>query len=253
MLPATTPRLAHFRRQLALAFFLASPEPLYTDLHSNPQAASIHNAILERLENSGVFELDDDTDFAELTALISILDIGIGPGFSSEPNLLSQPRPPPVISAKVSRFNRVTKEVPSDPVTLAQTAHNAAVDRLSDALKGIASCIHDRGASHMGRTETKGVLERVIQRLQLSVRCWPRKRGGRGDWLSDLPPTNRLAQGLPRGLDDFIKVEKGEKPADNILSEPKHTLDAETTGIKPLAAATSFGEDEFEVRAGITA
>lgn len=254
MLPASTPRLASFRRQCALAFFLASPDPLHADLHTNPQAASICRAVVDRLNSNPLFELDDATNFAEMTALISMLDTGIGPGFSDEPKLLAQPLPTAVTSAKISRFSRVSKEAPSDPVIQAQTAHNATVDRLSDALSKIASCIPDRGASHMGRTETKGVLERLIQRLDLSVRCWPQKRGGRGAWMFDLPPTHGLTQNLPRGLDSFFRAEKHEKPNDNRLDEPENTPNAELIGTRCSAAAvSSFGEDEFEARAGITA
>ena len=255
MLPASTTQLSLLRRRLALAFFLSSPDVLYTDL-SSPYASDVVGIIIDRLETNPIFQLDDFTNFAELTALVTILDIGIGPGFSSEPALLMQPLPAPVVSSKTSRFSRINKEIPSDPITAAQTAHNASVDKLADALTKIISRINDRGASHMGRTETKGVLDRVIQRLDLGVRCWPRKRGGRGAWMFDRPSVDHLAQGVTGTLDDFIKTSKRARAPINNTASLEHTAaeaDTARAGCSAAAAASSFGEDEFEARAGITA
>lgn len=247
MLPATTPKLAQFRRQLAVAFLLLDAES--SPLPKDASLADVARTLLQALQDGPVFAITDDTNYPNLTALMSIADIAIGPGFAPESALLSEPLPQREAPNHASRFSREPKASANDPVTQAQLAHNTMIDRFSDALKAILSRINDRGATHMSRTDAKGVIERLIQRLELSVRCWPRKRGGRGAWMfDDLPQEQKV-----RTLDDFVRpvIRRSDDPGTDGGSNEANGEQVPKRVLPTEAAVTSFEEDEFEARAGV--
>jgi hypothetical protein len=88
------------------------------------------------------FDVDDDSDYVEITALVSILDIAIDNG------------------APRTSFKSPAEE----------KAFNHQVDSLARVVKGILSSIVDTGASFISRTEAKETLEGVYNRLLFGVR-----------------------------------------------------------------------------------
>jgi predicted nucleic acid-binding Zn-ribbon protein len=98
--------------------------------------------ITKRL-NDPQFKIRKDMDYRELAALISILDIAIDNGQSTENDLTDS-------------------EVERD--------FNTDVDDLADRIKIIWSTINDAGASFMSRIDAKEVMEGLRNRLIYGVR-----------------------------------------------------------------------------------
>lgn len=146
-MPETSMQLHTFKRRLALAFGLEDTAVLEARLH---EASDLATRIALRLQAVDV--LDAGADYAGIAALASLLDIGIGGGF--------------VIARKSSEDEAVPRKVH-------EGMFNDNVDMISRQVKALFSRIIDTGASHMGRTEAKGVLERLQYRLDYAVRTKP--------------------------------------------------------------------------------
>ena len=135
-IPAHSPRVHYFRRQLALGFIFGakilskSEDPFKTFMLAR-------NKLREEQ-----FDVNDDTNYVEITALISVLDIAIDNGVSK------------------SSFENPIEE----------KAFNREVDALARVVKGILSRIVDTGASFISRTEAKEALDSVYNRLLYGVR-----------------------------------------------------------------------------------
>lgn len=244
VLPCGTSMSAAFRRTLSAAFFLPpdlpAPPPVPRDSVLTGQAYAIGHY----LDTSPLFDVNEHTDYTDLTARIEILDVAIGPGFSPDPDLIAEPPPPR--AAPFAQVSKADKEL-SDRIIAAQKTHNATIDNLSDKLTNILAKINDRGATIMTRTDAKSVLDRVIQRLDQSARSTPRKRRGRGAWLME-PSLQAQAKQDPRGtLDAFVKPVRQEATMDIVDAEEVKQKDV----LPATTAMSSFGEDEFEARAGI--
>lgn len=91
------------------------------------------------------FIIDNATDYGELAAAIGILNIAVDSG---------DPPPSPCTTEEEKAFNR-------------------GIDVLSLKIKSMFADIVDTGASHMGRTEAKEVLEAFQYRLSYGVRTRP--------------------------------------------------------------------------------
>ena len=142
-IPAWSPRLTLFRQRLALAFF-------YEDsryLRRKPIALANLDEISRRLQ-SPQFSVRNTTDFADLSASIHILGIGIDDG-----------NPPPSPCTKA-----------------AEIAFDAEVDKLASRVNTMFNDIVDTGASHMKKTESKEVLEGLQRRLEYAIRIRPKPR-----------------------------------------------------------------------------
>lgn len=137
---ATSRRLILLRRRLALACFFQDIEYL------SQQAGDAIDLkdIVSHLEGSQ-FMIGNATDYGDLAATIGILSIAIDDGdFQSSPS-----------------------------VTKAENVFNHEIDVLSMKIKSMFAGIVDTGASHMGRTEAKEVLEAFQYRLSYGVRTKP--------------------------------------------------------------------------------
>ena len=136
-IPAVSCRLSVLRRRFALSFFFEDnsfwTKPLRDLIILQDVAKRLHQQ---------QFMIEPKSDYPKLTALISILDIG-----------LSDVRPPQ-----------------SDEPLQVQREFNQEIDRLASAIKAIFTRIVDSGASHMSRTETKDVLESLHSRLMFALR-----------------------------------------------------------------------------------
>ena len=136
-LPAYTPALWFLRRRLALAFF--SENPSY--LSKPPQDFGNLGTLTEYLLRPA-FDIKVDTDYAQLAARISVLDIAIDHGIS---------------------YN--------DTCDLhSQASLDQQVDSLAKRIKVMFTSLVDSGASHMSRTEAKEILRIVHYRLIYAVR-----------------------------------------------------------------------------------
>ncbi|KAF4589569.1 hypothetical protein GQ602_003458 [Ophiocordyceps camponoti-floridani] len=134
-LPLSSGRLHEMRRRLAMAF-LFDEQAL---AHRRPEdMATIHDFI--RVMDSPGFDINLQTDFAELKSRILILDMAIDDG-----------------SALALRDRQD------------EAGFNLGVDRLAEKLADMWRRINDAGMK-LARTETKSVVEWVQQRLMHSVR-----------------------------------------------------------------------------------
>lgn len=136
-MPLDTARTHLLRRRLALAFFFEDQTYLSRDADSLLDIRALTQAIRHKK-----VVIDIDTDYVELAALISILDIGLDNGLSCSSPL--------------------TKQEEDD--------FNLNVDELAREIRAIFVQIKDTGASHMTRTEAKEVLNRVYYRVVFGVR-----------------------------------------------------------------------------------
>lgn len=125
------------------------------------------------LERDSAYRVSERTDYALLSARISILDVAIGPGFADFATLLTTSRPTSEESTKSAHLSTALLKAPPTP---AEVAFNAGVDAVLGALKRISSEIRDAGAAHMKRTECKTAIERLVVRLEFAVRTRPRPR-----------------------------------------------------------------------------
>ena len=154
IIPDSAGLLRHWKRRLALAFFLAIPAIL--DFNFD-ESELLTGKIVARLRDDEQFRVREHAvHYGDLAALILLLDVGIGGGFNSTITHVQNPSTPEA------------KE--------AVKAFNADVDKLSDEVKRVFTRITDGGASHMERTEAKTVLERLLYRLEWSVRTKARPK-----------------------------------------------------------------------------
>ncbi|KAI9688181.1 MAG: hypothetical protein M1822_001687 [Bathelium mastoideum] len=143
-IPGVNPQMEDFRRRLALCFFLNDKVYLSCSL----QKPSISSEIIAHLRSAPLYDPDPKTNYADLGALISILDIAINSGFATYPF----------------------------PSKEAEIDFNNSVDALSQQITTLHNSIVDTGASHMKRTEAKNTLERLKFRLEFGVRTKPRPK-----------------------------------------------------------------------------
>ena len=165
-LPATSERTHHLRRLLAL--HLVAGYPCGKDyLHdsSSPEWVGI---VTKMLESASQFNISQSTNYALLDSLIEILDIALDAGFSNSLTGSSLPAP---TKTTLHVSNRST-------VRTAESAFNSKIDTIAQQLRLMSSRIRGSGTSHLRRTEAKSSLERLIMRLEHSVRTRPKPRKG---------------------------------------------------------------------------
>lgn len=109
----------------------------------------------------------------------------------------------------------------------AKAAHNETIDALIAPVTALIARINDCGASHMARTDAKGVLERFVQRLNFCVRTVPRRRGGRGAWLMEAEQgrLDGFFGSMRQAAVEGVKVESGL--ADGVELEGKEEIKKE--------------------------
>jgi hypothetical protein len=167
-LPATALPLYQLRRKLALHILLDGPTD--EDIDVTSQAVGIR--LLLRLKKHDSFHISESTDYTTLLSLIDLLDIAIDVGFSDFA-FLSQEGQSQHKAAPKSLFGHATTTA-----SPAEIAFNTQIDNIVAHLRFMGSKIRDAGTSHLKRTEAKSALERLIVRLEASVRTKPRARKG---------------------------------------------------------------------------
>jgi hypothetical protein len=124
-----------------------------------------------------------------------MLDIALDIGFSDFSFLGTNSS-----KANVNSAGRPTKK----PVNEKEQVFNADVDMIVKRLREIMAKVVDTGASHMRRTEAKSVADRLVQRMEWSVRTRPKPVR---DWYSDgREPTESKAV-----MESFVGKGKGPR------------------------------------------
>jgi len=105
-----------------------------------------------------------------LTALILLLDVAIGPGFTTVPYLpYSVPSSGPGTSASTP--------IPLSSLSAEEKAFNSQIDELVNRIKILANSIIEAGAmTDFARLDAKEASERLYRRLESAVRTRGRKR-----------------------------------------------------------------------------
>lgn len=164
-MPATTERTHRLRRLLALH--------LVTDLTStsafrgDPQSEDWINTIITQLKTAPNFAISQSSNYALLNSLTQVLDIAIDAGFSDFcfRSMAPQTKPSGYLTSRPS-------------VSTAEAAFNSQIDNLTKQLQLMSSRIRGSGTTHLRRTEAKSSIERLILRLEHSVRTRPKPRKG---------------------------------------------------------------------------
>ncbi|KAI9809311.1 MAG: hypothetical protein M1825_002602 [Sarcosagium campestre] len=144
-LPVQSARLHTLRRRLAASFFF--DRPAYITQAATSPLIQIPR-LTRYLQQQPSFKVGPDTDYAELGALMSMLDMALDDGVA--------------MSDLDSRQD--------------EAAFNADIDALAAQVKAMSNQIVDTGASHMTRTEAKEVLTRFLYRLVYAVSTRERRR-----------------------------------------------------------------------------
>lgn len=188
-LPATSTRAHHFRQSLALAFVLDKERHLDADL-TNP---ALTGRLLLLFDQGSALRIKKDTDYVELRARLSMLDIALDAGFSDFAFLDNEDKK-------------------------AEKKFNESIDALTDSVRELSARIIDAGAAHMTRTEAKVVAERVVQRLEYAVRT---KEKPQKDWFGE--QKKKEAQQFMKGWIASKDEDEGTKqePDTEIKSKPK--------------------------------
>ncbi|KAL6889245.1 hypothetical protein HDV57DRAFT_514175 [Trichoderma longibrachiatum] len=174
-LPIRDLRTHDIRRRLAISFLFDDPSLG----RNHPETVFTVKAAIDRL-NEDDFSITSQTDFAELKAMIIILDMAVDDGSPPEPG--SSPE-------DEERFNQ-------------------DIDRLAARLREIWRKINDAGMK-ITRTEAKSVVEWVQQRLSNTVRT--RRKAKKS--IFDLPGHEDRSADLPKQQEYMAKFfQKIPKP-----------------------------------------
>jgi len=136
--PSITPRTHDLKRRLAISFYFNDLS--YSTTHSH-LIMDLENFI-DRLEDHD-FDTDTQTDYRELAALISLLNIALDDGRSIGQDLKDEDT---------------------------ATQFDKSIDELASVIKGIMSSIGNPGAAFISRIEAKEILELVSQRISDTLR-----------------------------------------------------------------------------------
>jgi hypothetical protein len=142
--PQTTQRVHEFRRRLALAFFFNETKYISSVPHNTLDLSKV----IEEL-NKSKFTVTKDTDYAELAAVMSILNIAIDNGLSYKHDVTN-------LEGEVK--------------------FNMEVDVLAARIKQIWGSINDAGAAFMSRSYAKEMMEGLRMRLELTIRTKPKPK-----------------------------------------------------------------------------
>ncbi|KFZ05076.1 hypothetical protein V501_08716 [Pseudogymnoascus sp. VKM F-4519 (FW-2642)] len=137
-IPASNPCLHDLRRNLSLAVFCQD-----CDLTQKPVEEKLELRRLVQVLGGPRFQVNRQTDYVQLAALISLLDIAIGDGSAVDFDV-------------------------SDPQ--AEEEYNSCLDELAYQLKIIWSSINDRGTLSPSRIHTKRTVEKLRNRLLETIR-----------------------------------------------------------------------------------
>ena len=161
--PVAMQRCHDLRRWMALQCFADSDKDL-----PEPASEDWTNRIVARMKKAPEFAISESTNYALLDSLISALDIAIDAGFSDFEFRSSS-------TAHTNAAGPFAKQSAPSP---AESTFNSQIDVITTQLRLMSSRIRDAGTSHLRRTEAKSAIERLIVRLEHSVRTRPKAKKG---------------------------------------------------------------------------
>ncbi|KAL5353330.1 hypothetical protein ACLOAV_001366 [Pseudogymnoascus australis] len=150
-IPDSNPRLCDLRRRLALAVFCQD-----CDLTQKPAVDSLELRKLVQVLSGPKFQINRNTDYVQLAALISLLHIAIDDGSAADLDV-------------------------SDPQV--EGEYNSYLDELAYQLKIIWGSINDRGTLSPSRIHTKRTVEKLRNLLLETIRTRPKPKQS----IFDLP------------------------------------------------------------------
>jgi hypothetical protein len=143
-IPQTTRRVHELRRRLALAFFFEGAIYISNASHDTLDLSEVTDQL-----RKPKFTINKDTDYPELAAVMSILNIAIDNGLSF-------------------RHDATNPE--------GEVKFNREVDVLAARIKQIWGSINDAGAAFMSRSYAKEMMEGLRMRLELTIRTKPKPK-----------------------------------------------------------------------------
>lgn len=159
-LPARSVRAYHIRRRLALQQFSVSKDRKLAD------DQDWFACIIKTVRSKPEFDVTrPNTDYNFLMTLVQLVDIAASAGFTPWDELH-----PPQDLMPQGPFAK------APPLSEAARSHNRNVDLLVIELQNVHGRIHDSGVNHLGRTEVKSALERLMSRLEHTVRTKPKPK-----------------------------------------------------------------------------
>ncbi|KAH8662014.1 hypothetical protein BX600DRAFT_437444 [Xylariales sp. PMI_506] len=160
LIPSATGRLVELQRRLASVALLdnASAGAIHPD-----QSVEMHDLFVRLAQPD--FQVNQSTDFTELNALITLLDIVIGNGWHLQLAFGSLDQTP-------NGTGKVPRSANQDHTSLeTDTKFDAEVDRLARGLKALHDKINDNAL--ISRKEAKAALDGMGKRLAYTVRTKP--------------------------------------------------------------------------------
>lgn len=171
-LPVRPARAHHFRRRLAFEFALNRSLPSFEIDKFNNSALFSH--VILHIRNHITPRIRKKPNFAEIMALVKVLDIAIDEGF----HVPEKEIPLSTISLGVD-----DQAQPIDPkkdffkpkhllkkVEKPDSAFNASVDQLAKEVKNLRDSIVTSGVSEISRLECRAAIERLVERIECCVR-----------------------------------------------------------------------------------
>ncbi|KAF4635782.1 hypothetical protein G7Y89_g2304 [Cudoniella acicularis] len=177
-LPCVIPRTHDLRRRLAMCFYF--DDLSYSSAH--PQTKTNLNRIIERLDDPA-FDANSQTDYRELAALVSILDIAVD-------------------DARTPNLDLTDKDTARD--------FDESVDLLVAIIKDVMRSIGNPGAAFISRIEAKEALELVSQRISDTLRSRPKPKLTHFDVKKE-----ENLKGERIGMSAFLSKMKGSGSNDN--------------------------------------
>ncbi|KAH8601262.1 hypothetical protein B0O99DRAFT_252715 [Bisporella sp. PMI_857] len=174
IIPSTSPRTHDLRRRLAMTFYFKDTIYSTKDGHSTMDLTKF----IARLDDED-FDTDSETDYRELGALISLLDVAVDDGRNVNIDLKNE---------------QTEKEFDN------------AVEGFSAAIDDIIECIGNPGAGFISKIEAKEVLSLVSRRIGDTVRSRPKPKE-----TVFKAPKEKLLENLDRerrGMSKFISRPK---------------------------------------------
>ncbi|KAF2209262.1 hypothetical protein CERZMDRAFT_100468 [Cercospora zeae-maydis SCOH1-5] len=182
-LPSRTERACHLRRRLALSVLLPEDGRNTATMGDRDWLACIQQSLRTGKE----FDIRESADFDLLVPLVEVLDIAISAGFTDYHVL--HPRSEPTSDTKAqAMFAQLPK------LSEAAKWHNSRIDAIVSELEYMKASIQHE-ATHLRRQELKAALERLVNRLEASVRTRPKPKKG---VFADEPKQARFDRSLLR-------------------------------------------------------
>ncbi|KAM3415259.1 hypothetical protein BST61_g8789 [Cercospora zeina] len=183
LLPSRTERAYHLRRRLALSILLPKDIRSTATMGNRDWLACIQQSLQTREE----FNIRESADYELLVPLVEVLDIAISAGVTDYSVL--HPRTEPTSDTKAQAMF-------AQPPKLSEAAkrHNSRVDAIVSELEYMKASIQHE-ATHLRRQELKAAIERLVTRLEASVRTRPKPKKG---VFADEPKQVRFDKSLLR-------------------------------------------------------